>query len=330
MSFEVKLYSEDQREIWDDFVAKSINGTFLHGRPFFDCNPQNAADDHSLMFYSSGKLISVLPATLRSHEGQRLFSSHNRSTYGGFVIHRSMGVSDAVAVVDVLVNHLRSLQVTSATIRNPFRFLYDQISDEFEYAMWFHGFEVLSRELEVFIDLTPGLDTVRARYVKATRNNNTRAHRDVMVRIDEFDHLPKFWDLLEKNLADRHSTRPVHSLDEINKLIATVGKQRFAFSAGFFDNELVAGCLMFIPRPGLLHAQYIAQDYERQALRPINAVIDEVVSWGCANHFRGFNLGTGNEGGRIINSGLFHFKEGFGGRSVLRETHHLQIRGING
>lgn len=73
-----------------------------------------------------------------------------------------------------------------------------------------------------------------------------------------------------------------------------------------------------------IHAQYVASDSNYQDLRPLNAVIDEISDWGFKNSFSYFNLGTANESaGREINYGLFHFKEGFGGRGILRETMHL-------
>jgi len=56
-------------------------------------------------------------------------------------------------------------------------------------------------------------------------------------------------------------------------------------------------------------------------------VIDHIINWGTENKYSYFNLGTANEeAGRKINYGLFHFKEGFGGRGILRETMHLILK----
>jgi hypothetical protein len=278
------------------------------------------------MFFSGSRLLALLPGTLSSLDGSLAFHSHSRSTYGGFIFSRRVGVQEAVDIVGTLVHHLSGLNVTSAFIRNPFRILYDQISDEFEYAMWYHGFVVSSREAEVYIDLSPEIETVRGRFAKATRNNITRAYRDTQVSLDGFDVLDGFWKLLELNLAEKHGTTPTHSRTAIGKLIDEFGSDSIKLFCACVEGRLAAGCIVFIPCPGVLHAQYIAQDYELQGFRPLNALIDSVITWGNSNGFRSFNLGTANEGGRIINAGLFHFKEGFGGRSVLRETHRLGLK----
>lgn len=327
MSVTIVRYSESLRTEWDAFVSHAINGTFLHGRSFYDCNPSNAADDHSLMFYSGNRLLALLPGTLYTGDVGQTFHSHNRSTYGGFLFNRRVGIQEAVDIVGALLHHLRVIGVGSAIIRSPFRILYDQISDEFEYAMWYHGFHVASREAEVYVDLTPPIDTIRSRFEKATRNNITRAYKDTEISIDGLGDIEQFWILLGHNLATKHGTKPTHSLESIRKLIGAFGVEKIRLFAAYVEGRLAAGCLVFTPCPSVLHAQYIAQDYELQASRPLNALIDSIITWGNANGFRSFNLGTANEGGHVINAGLFHFKEGFGGRSVLRETHRWDVNG---
>ncbi len=327
MPVTIARFSDKHRADWDRFVLQAINGTFLHSRSFFDCNPANVIDDHSLMFYSGNRLMCLLPGTLAIGDKGLKFHSHNRSTYGGFLFDRRLGVQEAVEIVGAFVQYLKDVGAASAFVSNPFRILYDQTSDEFEYAMWYHGFEVSSREAEVYIDLTPDINTVRSRFEKATRNNITRAYKDTQVSLDGFDELDSFWRLLELNLATKHGTKPTHSRESIGRLLNAFGSEVIRLFTASVQGRLAAGCMVFIPRPGVLHAQYMAQDYELQGSRPLNAVIDTVITWGNSRGFRSFNLGKANEGGRVINAGLFHFKEGFGGRSVLRETHGLEVNG---
>ncbi len=325
MPISVVRFMDNHRCEWDSFVSQSINGTFLHNRTFFDCNPANAIDDHSLMFYSGHRLLALLPATLSNQELGMTFHSHNRSTYGGFLFNKHVGILDAVEIVSVLVQYLRSIGVKAVIIRNPFRILYDQISDEFEYAMWYHGFNVASREAEVYIDLVRSIELIRMGYSDTTRRNVNRAAKSVEVSINEQGVLDDFWSILEDNLASKHDTRPTHSRQSIGALIDTFGNDKIKLCVARVDGKVVAGCVLFVPRRRVLHAQYIALDYKFQSLRPLNALFDTIILWGNSNGFQILNLGTANEGGRIINAGLFHFKEGFGGRSVLRETHQFHL-----
>ena len=84
-------------------------------------------------------------------------------------------------------------------------------------------------------------------------------------------------------------------------------------------DKVIAGIVLFVFETAV-HAQYIASDNKFQHLRPLNAVVDYIVQWSKKCGYKYFNFGTANENdGKKINYGLFKFKEGFGGRGVLRE-----------
>lgn len=84
--------------------------------------------------------------------------------------------------------------------------------------------------------------------------------------------------------------------------------------------------MVFIANSRVLHGQYIANDLSFQYLKPVHALIDHVIEYGCQNGFEYFNFGMANESeGKIINYGLFALKQHFGGRGVLRETMCLDL-----
>ena len=78
---EIRRYSNTDKPVWDDFVKRSKNATFLHLRDYMDYHADRF-DDFSLMaFNHHGKLAAVMPAnivgdTLHSHQGL---------TYGGWL-----------------------------------------------------------------------------------------------------------------------------------------------------------------------------------------------------------------------------------------------------
>ena len=71
---EIKRYTPQEKQDWNDFVAKSRQGTFLFDRNYMDYH-QDRFHDHSLMIFYNGKLCALLPAnevvdkTLISHQG---------------------------------------------------------------------------------------------------------------------------------------------------------------------------------------------------------------------------------------------------------------------
>lgn len=324
MKVEIKRYRPALHKVWDDFVANSINGTFLHSRAFFDHNSLNEKEDCSYLFYKKSKLIAVIPCLVYSRDGINVLHSFLRATYGGFVVNDEVGTEEAIDMVQLLIGQARLMQVAEIIIRNPFRIFNKALCDETDYAMWYHGFQVSARELEIAVDLKGDIAEIRKRYNNGTRYNLKKSLKSVVCRVS--NDYERFWIILEENLLNKHGKKPVHSLYEFYSLKEHVGENNIKLFAGYVGDKMVCGALVFIFNKDL-HAQYIGADDEYQDLRPLNAVLDYIIEWGNKNGFDYFNQGTGNsENGKNINLGLFHFKEGFGGRGTLRETMTLNLQ----
>ncbi len=325
MSIEILPFDEKYRTDWESFIEqKALNSTFLHSRKFYDHNLDNKTADASLMFYKKNKVIAVFPANLYFNENGCILHSFLRATYGGFIVSKDVTVETALEIVEKTIEFAKGKRASQLIVRNPFRIFNTNLCDETDYAMWFHGFEIKSREIEITIPIDGDIKTVRAGYRSATRRSVKKAAQFIDVRVS--GDIKNYWGLLEKNLAERHGQKPVHDYDSIVKLIESVGSDNVLLFAGYYKSKLVSGILIFKFNNLVLHAQYIALNNQLQNFRPVNAVVDYIIEWGNQRGFKYFNLGTGNENeGRSINNGLFYFKEGFGGRGVLRETMILNL-----
>lgn len=325
MSIEVIPFDEQYRSDWESFIEqKALNSTFLHSRKFYDHNPGNKVDDASLMFYKKNKLIAVFPANLYLNGNIRILHSFLRATYGGFVVSKDVTVEAALEIVGKTIEFAKSKQASQLIVRNPFRIFNTNLCNEADYAMWFHGFEIKSREIEICIPIDGDIKTIRGRYRNTAQRNVKKAAQFIDVCLS--NDIRDYWRLLEKNLAERHGRKPVHDYDSIIRLIEAVGSNNVLLFAGYYESKLVSGILIFKFNNLVLHAQYIASESRFQNLRPVNAIVDYVIEWGNQKGFKYFNLGTGNENeGKSVNSGLFYFKESFGGRGVLRETMVLKL-----
>jgi hypothetical protein len=325
VSIEIVPFDEKYRSDWESFIEqKAVNSTFLHSRKFYDHNPNNKIDDASLLFYKKSRLIAVFPANLYLEGNSYILHSYLRATYGGFIVGKDVTVEAALEIVGKTIEFAKSKQASQLIVRNPFRIFNTNLCDETDYAMWFHGFEIKSREIEICIPIDGDIKTIRARYRNAARRNVKKAAEFIDVCLS--GDIRNYWSLLEKNLTERHGQKPVHDYDSIIKLIESVGSDKVLFFGGYYKGELVSGILIFKFNNLVLHAQYIASNSRFQNLRPLNAVVDYIIEWGNQKGFKYFNLGTGNENeGKSINSGLFRFKENFGGKGVLRETMILKL-----
>ena len=64
--FEIRRYTPDNTDEWNQFVAQSKNGTFLFDRGYMDYHSDRFAD-YSLMFYDDKGLFALLPANACDH-----------------------------------------------------------------------------------------------------------------------------------------------------------------------------------------------------------------------------------------------------------------------
>ena len=93
----VERYAEDKKAVWDEFVRKSKNGTFLFFRDYMDYHGDRFADHSLLISIRDGELLALLPA----HRVGDTLVSHGGLTYGGFITDDRMG---AALMLDVFAS----------------------------------------------------------------------------------------------------------------------------------------------------------------------------------------------------------------------------------
>lgn len=88
--FRFEKYEDSLEEQWDKFIAeKSINGTFLQSRRFFNYHPAGRFKDVSLVVYNEkNNIAALIPACNMSRMGKRYFSPPKESTFGGIIIDK--------------------------------------------------------------------------------------------------------------------------------------------------------------------------------------------------------------------------------------------------
>ncbi|NEU10002.1 GNAT family N-acetyltransferase [Flavihumibacter sp. R14] len=317
-------FCEDLKERWNTFIeVEAINSTFLHSRKFYDHNSLNSLDDASLMFFKGNRIVAVFPAVLYVEDGKKILHSHLRSTYGGIIVSKHVNVETALELVRLIILFAREKKVNQVIIRNPFRIFQEYFCDETNYAMWFYGFKIKSRELEMAIPLNADIRQTRMQYHSDVVKNLRKSQSLTVYGLND---LKGLWILLERSLLEKHGVKPVHDYESIKRLIENVGKEKFLCLGSYYRHKLIGGCIVFLANNRVLHGQYIAADKEYAHLMSNHALIDHIVEYGCNNGFQYFNLGMANEDeGRSANYGLFSFKEHFGARGVLRETMHLTL-----
>ncbi|MGX8698026.1 MAG: GNAT family N-acetyltransferase, partial [Prevotella sp.] len=100
--FEIRRYTPADKPLWDRYVAKARNATFLFRRDYMDYHADRF-QDHSLLFFVGNHLHSVLPA----HEVGEIFCSHRGLTYGGLLMDNDVTTADVLTLFEELNVYLR-------------------------------------------------------------------------------------------------------------------------------------------------------------------------------------------------------------------------------
>jgi hypothetical protein len=320
----IKPYSDKFENDWDDFVRHSRNGTFMQQRKFINYHAEGKFQDCSLVVYDDqNRIIAVIPAALKNEGEKTIFCSHPGASHGGIIHNQRFDTSKALKLIPLLIEHCRGINVKAIEIKMVPRIYYSWPSDEIDFSLRYNGFTSDISELATALPLknVEGVDSFMDK--NCIRNRNVAINRGVTVK--ENDNLAIFWGILENNLRKKHNTLPTHTYKEIHDIIQRFPDKIKLFSA-FYQEKMIAGVLVFILNSRVLNCFYICHDEKFQHFRPLNLVFSSLITWGLNEgfHFVDWGISTENKG-KEINSGLFKFKEGFGGRGVLRETYRLSL-----
>jgi lipid II:glycine glycyltransferase (peptidoglycan interpeptide bridge formation enzyme) len=207
----------------------------------------------------------------------------------------------------------------------PERVFHKRPDDELDYALWSNGFRFKGREISTAIPLDFTEADLWQQLEGGSSRSAARKAQRAGIRVGLSEDYDSFCPIAQKNLASRHKTKPVHSLDEMKKIRDLFPDRVFLFAA-HKDDRMIAGVWALLVNSNGLHTFYVDQNYEFQRDRPLDLIFVELIRWALQRRYRFINLGIStNQGGSQLDEGLQRFKERHGGRGVMREIYFLKL-----
>lgn len=311
MSFTVERYRPELLPAWNAFVATSRNGTFLLDRGYMDYHADRFSDHSLLLRNERGDITALLPA----NERDGALHSHGGLTYGGLVVGARSGAAAALAMLDAIRAYLAGQRLGALHYKTIPWIYHRQPAEEDRYALFRAGARLTRRDLLSVVprDRRLGYQERRARGIRSALKAG--------VEIVESEDYAAFWPVLSANLGARHGVRPVHSLEEIQRL-----RHRFPDAIRLFTahctGDVVAGTVIYESEM-VAHVQYISASDGGRRAHALDALFDHLL-----NHIYHdkpyFDFGISNEdSGLVLNTGLAEQKEGFGARGVAHDYYEL-------
>ena len=310
---EIRRYRREDKELWNSFVSKARNATFLFDRNYMDYHADRF-DDNSFMFYHKGKLKAVLPANVA---GDTLYS-HQGLTYGGLLLDKKATVEDVLECFDSLNSWLRENGI-SKVVYKALPWIYQQYpSQEDLYALtWKCKAQLISRDIASTIVVDNKLKFAES------RKSGIRKALSLNIEVGESNDVDGFWHVLEDNLGNRYNAKPVHTASEM-KLLMSRFPNNIRLYVAKMNGEIVGGTLIYVT-PQVVHTQYISASVEGKKHGALDLLFDYIINKVYAN-CRYFDFGKSTEqGGAYLNEPLIFQKEGFGGRGVCYDWYQWEL-----
>ncbi|MEP7291959.1 MAG: GNAT family N-acetyltransferase [Chloroflexota bacterium] len=313
MSIRVERFSEPQRDLWDQFVNRSRNGTFMFCRSYMEYHSERFSD-HSLLIYDNARLIALLPATL---DGSALVS-HGGLSYGGFVTDARMTTAHMLGVFDATLSFCIAEGVAGLRYKAAPHIFQRVPSDEDLYALSLCGAQLERRSVLTVVGAHERIPFQQRRQRSILK---ARAAGLTLCRADE--QLAAYWSLLEAALLERYAARPTHTLSEISYLQRHFPHNIQLYTC-FERDTLLAGVLVY-ESATVARAQYIAANARGRETGALDLLFDHLMNQVFSDKPY-FDFGTSHEPTTgVIQSGLIDQKEGFGGRAVIQDSYWLDL-----
>lgn len=327
-------YSINRKEVWDQFIAKSKNGTFLfqrnfmdyHADRFFDCSLMiydgiSPDDEYKESSLTTKDLVAVFPANWV--EKEHCVYSHQGLTYGGLVVMPEVTELEVMNILQNVMLYYMDYMQARKLVYKPIPYIYCPYPcGEDLYALFRAGAQ-LSRRLVSTVVSTH--NQLRMRTLRVRQSKKAIDHGFYIDRMAEGDteSLKEYWSLLSDVLMTHHNVHPVHSLDEMELLMSRFPREIKIYLVRK-DHRIVAGVVVFETKQ-VAHVQYIAAGEEGREYGALDLLFRHLVNERY-QHMEFVDFGTSNEqGGHVLNHGLIFQKEGFGGRAVCYDTYSVLL-----
>lgn len=309
----IKLYSENLKLAWNEFIQKSKNSHFMFNRDYMDYH-SDRFDDLSLMFYDEkNKLIAVLPANKVSN----ILHSHQGLTFGGLIVNDKMTVEIMLEVFKALKVFLKENNLKKIIYKCIPYIYHTKPSEEDKYALFINDAKLFRRDVSSTINLNTAI-----RYSKGRKWSVNKAKKEELKVIESKDY-DTFWQLLESVLEAQHGSKPVHSIDEIKNLSSCFPKNIKLYLA-LQDEEVLSGVVIY-ENDKIVHTQYLANSLLGRDIGALDFLLDYLINDKYKDKDY-FDFGISNEQqGRVLNTGLIAQKEGFGARAVVHDFYEVNI-----
>jgi len=311
----IKRFEKEDTKLWNSFVKEAKNATFLFDRGYMDYHADRFKD-HSLLLFAEGKLRALFVANENNHE----IISHEGLSYGGLLLEKEARLEEVLCWFFHVTRYYYDRGFQKVVYKCVPFYYATYPSQEDLYALFLLKTVLLQRDTS-----SVRVKSMQLPY-QQRRKKNTKQDSGSF-RISRANDPTEFWnDVLIPNLKEKFGTEPVHSLEEIKKLMRLFPNQIHLFEV---RNEGLLGGTVIYSTLLTAHAQYTSANQLGKEVGALDVLFHQLLSDAFVDKAY-FSFGTSNGNpDRALNRGLVNWKEGFGARTFSIDTYQIDPENYN-
>ncbi|WP_136666877.1 FemAB family protein [Flavobacterium sp. H122] len=314
--YTIKKYEPQFYSIWNQFIADSKNGTFLFHRDFMEYHSDRFEDFSLLVFDDKDNLVAVLPAnrvddTIYSHQGL---------TYGGVVFSNKLEIFHVEQIMNSIVFFFKIEKIHEIILKNQPTLYLIAGNYGLDYVLFqYFNSELLKREMNFMIDYSKKM------IISKSKLKHFKRISKLGLKVVEESNMSFFWDkVLIPCLESKHNVKPVHSLEEIQKLKSKFPSNIIQYSV-YLNEEILAGITLFKNKNGV-KSQYGASTEIGQKYRALDYLFITLIQKFNNQEFAFFDMGTATEKNELgYNPGLVKQKIELGCAIFNQDTIQIKL-----
>lgn len=305
----------------DPFILRQdTNGEFVNSVQYLSYHPSERFNDDSVIVIDAGNQeVKAIMMAASIPEDKKQIISHPGTTFSGPILSCKTDIKEAMEILERIFSYYEErYETVEIRLRPP---VYDRQPMEWiQYLLMRRGYHYHMMALANVINLQEIGDEEGILYCfNSGRRNHVKkvikkANYVVQKRV-----VPerRAWENLSHNLEEKFNSKTTHTYEEIVKLCEIWPECIQSYSAERNDGEYGALVLVYKYK-SVFHTQYLDVNYKYASEYPHLYLLYELIREAKRENYRYFSFGASTEErGKILNEGLFQYKNGYGGGSIL-------------
>lgn len=310
MSVEIKKYTQEYFNEWNQFINESKNGLFFFDRNFMEYHSDRFTD-HSLLIFNNNKILALFPA---SESGKEIIS-HGGLTFGSLLLSHYVKAVEVVEIFNSIKQYYKELTFSEIIYKAIPHIFHKYPSEEDLYALFRHEALLFRRDISSVIDLAKPIR------FSETKRQLVRKCEEKNITVIENENFGEYWGLLS-SVLQKFDAKPVHTAEEI-KLLKDKFPENIRLFEAKIESNLLAGIVLF-DFGNVVHTQYMAASQEGRKLGALDFINHTLLQKFSNRKYYSFGISTEKQG-RFLNEGLIQQKENMGARGIALDFYSIKL-----